>query len=140
MIKAAGTLFIALTTGRILLNFRSEIVKSPKTWGFFGGKINQDEIVLEGLSREIREEIGFVPNYVKVFPLDIFNTVDQKFSYYTFAVLVKDEFMPFINNESGGWGWFNLDCLPKPLHTGTKSVLMHDNFRDNFEQILEEHS
>jgi 8-oxo-dGTP pyrophosphatase MutT (NUDIX family) len=140
MINAAGTIFISLTTKRVLLNFRSNDVKSPKTWGFIGGKVNSNERILEGLSREIREEIGFIPQYKAVFPLDIYNTIDKRFSYYTYAILVEDEFVPFINRESGGWGWFDIDCLPKPLHAGCKAVLLHNDFAANFEKILDDNS
>jgi len=140
MVNAAGTILISLKTKRVLLNLRSASVKSPRTWGFIGGKINHNERILEGLSREIREEIGFIPQYTKAFPLDIFSTLDKKFSYYTFAILVVDEFIPLINKESGGWGWFDIDCLPKPLHPGARAILSHPDFHKNFQQIISDNT
>ena len=139
MIQAAGAIFISANTKRLLLNYRAKDVKFPRSWGFIGGKIEQDEKVLQGLSREIREEIGFIPEYKQSIPMDVYHSIDGIFTYYTFAILVNDEFVPYINHESGGWGWFDLDCLPTQLHLGAKAVLCHRDFSKNFFQYIEDH-
>lgn len=138
MTKAAGTIFFSLDTRRILMNYRSNTVSCPCTWGFWGGKIEKGEKILSGLSREIKEEMGFVPKYEKVYPIDIFRTKDNAFYYYSFIVVVKKEFAPKINHESGGWGWFDLDCLPKPLHPGAHAVFKLIDINQNIDNIVKD--
>lgn len=136
MLQAAGTIFYSLNTNRILMNYRSSSVKNPHTWGFWGGKVEDNEKILEALSRELREEMGFIPEYIKVIPIDVFRTKDDKFRYFSFVVFVEEEFLPSINGESGGFGWFNIDHLPKPLHSGAFAVLKDDNFTSFIESSL----
>jgi len=138
-IKAAGAMFISLNSRRLFMNYRSNNVKSPNVWGFIGGKIELGEKVLKGLSREIKEEIGFIPPYKKVIPLDVFKSNDQTFTYFTFAVMVEKEFIPRLNKESGGYGWFDLDCLPRPLHQGVKAVLLQADFSRNFSEMIDDY-
>lgn len=138
MIRAGGVVFICLKTKRVCLFLRSQAVNNPLTWAFVGGKIERGESVLKGVSRELREEIGFVPVYKKVIPIDVFKSLDNNFTFYSFAVLVEEEFIPKINHESAGWGWFNLDSLPKPLHPGAKLTLMNKDFKKNFETIIKD--
>src|ERR1035438_3651950 len=116
VIQAAGCVFFARSTKRILLNFRSTTVSKPNCWGFWGGKINQDETIIQGLSREIKEEIGFLPEYERVTIIDEFHSPDAQFVYYSFAIFVVDEFIPLINDESQGYAWVGLNSYPKPLH------------------------
>lgn len=139
MIRAGGVLFVALNTRRIGLLLRSQHVSKPQTWGFCGGKMEPGEQLLKGLSRELREEIGFVPTYEAVVPIDVFQSADKLFKYHSYVVLVKREFIPRINYESGGYGWFNLDCLPKPLHRGTYHLLMDPSFKDRINQIISDY-
>lgn len=134
--KAAGCIFATVDTKRILMNLRSNEVPHPNSWGFWGGKIENGESILQGLSREVREELGFIPEYIKVLPLDIHKTYYNDFCFYSFVVIVQEEFIPKINSESGGWGWFNLDCLPAKMHPGSRQVIEKQNFDRVFEQIL----
>ena len=122
-IRAAGTLFIAKKTKRILLNFRSNTVSHPTCWGFWGGKLNEDESVFTGLTREVVEEMGFVPKHLKTQILDEYKSPDGKFKYYSFAVVVEDEFIPLTNDESIGYAWSAIGHYPKPLHPGARSLL-----------------
>ena len=58
MLKSAGGCIVAKDTKRILLQQRSSKSSYPRHWGFWGGKVEEDENVSQALLREIREEIG----------------------------------------------------------------------------------
>ena len=136
MIKAGGVVFVSLKTKRVCLFLRSGQVSSPLTWGFVGGKIEKNEDLLKGISRELREEMGFIPRYKKVIPVDVFKSPDDNFMYYSFVVLVDKEFTPKLNKENTGYGWFNIGGLPKPLHSGAKMILMQGGFKKIFKEMI----
>lgn len=127
-IIAAGAIFLAKDTQRILLNYRSLSVPKPGTFGFWGGKVNKNETVLLGLTRELEEEIGFIPKHEKIFLLDVYLSKDLLFEYYSFIIVVPTEFIPKINDESSGYMWLDINSLknkqyPKPIHPGAKTIL-----------------
>lgn len=124
MLKAAGACIVAKDTKRILIQQRSSTSSHPRTWGLWGGKIENNENVSQGLLREIEEEIGLEANGIsKVFPLDQYHSRDKTFSYYSFVVLVEAEFIPTLNDETGGYAWITHNHFPKPLHPGTRGTL-----------------
>ena len=123
MIKASGCCFLALDTGRIMLQQRSKKSSHPLTWSFWGGKCHKKERPIETLLRECKEEIGILPDIGKVHPINTFISNDKKFTYHAFCVTVFEEFIPSCNNESSGYAWIELHCWPKPLHRGAKLVL-----------------
>ena len=140
MIRAGGVIFLSLKTKRICLFLRSNSVSNPHTWANVGGKIENEEKILIGVSREVREECGFLPKYKKVIPIDVFQSMDGNFIYHSFIVLVDNEFTPKLNSENNGYGWFDLNGLPKPLHQGTKKILLNKNFKKIFKEIIEDYS
>lgn len=140
MIKAGGVVFVSLRSKKICLFLRSDSVSSPMTWGFVGGKIEKTEKILSGISRELREEMGFIPKYKKVIPVDVFKSGDNNFMYYSFVVVVDKEFSPKLNHENSGYGWFNINGLPKPLHNGAKLILMHSGFKKILKEIISDNS
>lgn len=127
-VQATGVVFYSIKTNRILLNYRSSTVSYPNTWGFFGGKIEKGEKALEALNREIKEEVGFVPPYISAYPIDVYQNIKNSFRYFSYFVFINDEFVPLVNNESSGWGWFSLDNLPKSLHGGVYSLVNSEIF------------
>ena len=136
MIEAAGAIFISKSTKRVLLNFRSQHVNKGSTFGFWGGKIKTGETIIEGLSREIREEMGFIPEHDNTITMNIFTSDDNKFKYYSFVVIVEDEFIPNINEESDGYLWCNITNLPRQLHMGAKVILEEKSFKDNLLKLV----
>lgn len=136
MINAAGAIFISNKTERILLNFRSDSVSKPNCFGFWGGKIEKNEKILEGLSREIKEEVGFMPDYDKFYPLDVYCSPDGYFRYYSFLIIVENEFIPNLNEESSGYIWCKLGTYPKPLHNGAKFILYNKSYIRNIKKII----
>lgn len=139
MIQASGCLILAKNTGKVLLQQRSPNVKYPGTWGFFGGKSEGQERPIETLLRELQEEIGSIPAYHKVFPLSSFTSNDNKFTYHTFVLLVKKEFVPKkLNIESSGYAWTSTDNFPQPLHPGVKSQLNNKHILKKIKTIQDE--
>ena len=106
-VKSRGC--IVTRYARILLQQRSTKSSYPRHWGFWGGKVEPDENVSQALLRELREEIDLdiEEDVVKIYPLDQYHSRDKTFSYYTFIILVKQEFLPNLNTESGGYAWID---------------------------------
>ena len=73
---------------------------------------------MQGLCREIQEEIGQDFTKKKFIPLETFTADNRKFVYYTFLVDCDREFVPTLNAEHRGYCWVELDDHPKPLHPG----------------------
>ena len=68
-IICSGTLFYSLATNRYLLLYRAN-GKKNKQWGLVGGTNEGAETPWEALKREIKEEIGFLPEIKKTVPLE----------------------------------------------------------------------
>jgi len=115
--NSCGALIYCTKTKRYLFLLR-EGGKFARTWGFVGGKIEQGESILDGLTREIREELGGEIRGAKVVPIEQYTSDNQKFVYHTFLIKVEEEFVPDLNNEHSGYCWVKLDNYPKPLHPG----------------------
>ena len=127
MYDAVGATFLAQDTKKIIFNLRSKNVSHSHTWSFWGGKIEKGETPIQALKREIKEEIGFVPEIVKIQPLDVFLSPDEKFMYHTFVIITPTEFKPKTNHESQGYRWVNINNYPNPLHRGAKRTLFNKN-------------
>lgn len=89
-----------------------------------GGKIEQDETLLEGVTRECREEIGFFPDEAKLIPIQKFT--NHAFIYHTFFCEIEDEFTPVLNHEHCGYAWVGDGQYPKPLHPGLFNTVNFD--------------
>ena len=133
-LTAVGALFIAVESKRALFLLRDQDTYSD-TWGLVGGQVEGKETLYEGLTRETKEEIGFVPEIQKVIPLELFSSPDGHFNYHTFAVLVKKEFIPELSSEHKGYAWCDLNNTPKPLHPGLYNSLSNKVIRDKIKTI-----
>ena len=119
--QAAGCLFLALHTGRILIAHRSRDVLEPNTWGTFGGAMDAGEDPRTAIKREVQEEAGYT-GPLKLIPLMVFNHASG-FRYSNFLAVVKSEFKPVFDWETQGSGWFEFGKWPKPLHPGLAGLL-----------------
>lgn len=125
MLKAAGACIIAKDTKRIILQQRDKSGSHPRNWGFWGGKVEENENIAQALLREVCEELGLdiKDDINKIYPLDQYHSRNKDFSYYSFVIIVDKEFIPTLNHESGGYAWIEHDYFPKPLHPGTRRTL-----------------
>lgn len=134
VVNAVGVWFYAINTGRYLYLMRDD-PKHPDTWGLPGGRMEPGETMIQAIERECREELGAMPEYLKLVPLEKFTTADQHFSYHTFFCSVATEFVPKLNHEHTGWTWLNSGIWPKPMHPGLWSTVNFDSVRDKIQTI-----
>lgn len=116
-LEGCGALIYARSSNRYLFLLRNKS-KYAGSWGIAGGKIETGETVIQGLVREIQEEIGVDYTNRKFIPLETFTADNHKFIYYTFVVATDNEFIPKLNDEHRGYCWVELNDHPRPLHPG----------------------
>lgn len=121
-INAVGIWFYSLDTHRNLFLMRNDR-KYHGYWGLPGGKIEKDETLIEALDRECEEELGQMPEYIKLIPVEKFTADNNRFSYHTFFCVLEKEFKPKLNHEHIGYAWINSGTIPRPLHPGFWSTL-----------------
>jgi putative nucleotidyltransferase with HDIG domain len=119
---AAGCIFIAKDTGRILLPHRSGQVLEPHTWGTWGGKVDEGETPAQAAVREIEEETGYDGEY-KLTKLWVFEDPEVGFQYHNYLVIVPMEFHPKLNWETDDAKWVEWGEWPHPLHFGLQALL-----------------
>jgi ADP-ribose pyrophosphatase YjhB (NUDIX family) len=128
-VNAVGVWFYAVNTQRYLYLMRDD-PKHPDTWGLPGGRMEPGETMIESIKRECEEELGAMPDYIKLVPLEKFTTADQHFAYHTFFCSVASEFVPELNHEHTGWAWLSSGVWPRPMHPGLWSTVNFDAVRD----------
>lgn len=128
-VSAVGVWFYSLDTQRYLYLLRNDL-RHPGTWGLPGGKIDGNETLIQTIERECCEEMGFMPKYLKLMPIEQFTSQDGRFLYHTFFCSVQSEFIPTLNDEHIGWAWINTGSWPRPMHPGLWSTVNFDSVRD----------
>ncbi len=112
-----GVLIKAIKTGRVLLLLRND--KRP-VWALVSGGIDEGENVLDGLKREVYEELFLRPSEVKIdfkfIRVEHFPEKSREFHYY--EGLTPREFTPILDRENLNWDWFDKNHLPSPLYKG----------------------
>lgn len=129
IIKAVGIWFYTTSTGRYLYLMRND-PKHPGSWGLPGGRVELDETLMQTICRECEEEMGFMPEYTRMIPLEKFTTADQGFEYHTFFCVVPEEFHPVLNHEHAGWAWIDSGIWPRPMHPGLWSTVNFQAVQD----------
>ena len=122
---AAGCFFFASDTKRFLFLLRNN-TRTRGTWGLPGGKLRSNENIMEGLKRELKEELGDFPEILKYVPLETFTSMDEEFTYHSFIFIVPNEFIPKLNPEHSGYAWAELEKYPRPLHPGVWNTINID--------------
>lgn len=117
LINAVGVCFYCSTTNRYLYLLRSD-PKSSETWGLAGGRVESGESLLDAIKRECDEELGGMPQYSRLVPIEMFTSADGRFAYHTFFCSVDSEFVPLLNDEHHGYAWIDSGRWPRPLHPG----------------------
>lgn len=136
--RAVGALIVSKRTGRAMLQLRSPEETHGLCWGIWGGKLEHTEGDLEGLNRELCEELGSpgVPNTVAMSHVYTFATKDKRFRHVSYLILCEDEFVPALDSESAGHCWVDIGCWPLPLHKNTAKMFSSKGFRQTLEGLL----
>lgn len=121
-IKAVGVWFRAQDTGRYLYLMRNDH-KHNRAWGLPGGKVETGETLLAAMERECQEELGSMPKYLRLAPLEKFTSSDEAFEYHTWICIVPEEFQPQLNHEHLGYAWIDSGHWPRPMHPGLWNTL-----------------
>lgn len=135
-INAVGVWFYSVNTKRYLYLMRND-PKHFQSWGLPGGKVETGESLLDAIDRECIEELGMMPKYQSLMPIDQFTSADRKFNYHTFICKVESEWTPALNVEHLGYAWIDKDVLPKPLHPGLWSTANLDEIKRKIDIITE---
>ena len=84
-VNAVGVWFYSVVTQRYLYLLRNDS-RHPGSWGLPGGKIESGETLMQAMTRECTEELGCMPEYLKLVPLEKFTSADSGFVYHTFLL------------------------------------------------------
>jgi hypothetical protein len=121
MQQRAGLLFLAKTTGRILLILEDSKWTVP-TFARSGPLLTDAEILLDSYCRG------------RILPIELYLSEDRGFEYGTYVCLVDNE---FLTTAASTICWAELDYLPKQLHTGLKITLNNAVIRTKIETVME---
>jgi hypothetical protein len=121
MQQRAGLLFLAKSTGRILLILEDSKWTVP-TFARSAALLDDARMLLDSYS------VG------KILPIELYLSEDRGFEYSTYVCLVNEEFLTLAVDTIS---WARLDCLPKQLHTGLKTTLNNSIIRVKIDTILE---
>jgi hypothetical protein len=121
MQQRAGLLFLAKTTGRVLLILEESKWTVP-TFPRNQTLLEDAAVLLDLYSRG------------RILPIELYLSEDRGFEYGTYVCLVDQE---FLTRAVPTIAWSELDYLPKQLHAGLKITLNNSVIRTKLETILE---
>lgn len=143
-----GIDYIGITTpfychdgdGNFLLHKRSNACRDEQGyWDFGGGRLQFGEDPAEGVLREVYEEYGCQGEIQEQLPAhSIIRTINsQKTHWLAVPFIIKvnrDEVKLNDKDKITEIGWFKLNKLPEPLHTGVQYTM------SKFKYYLEKYS
>ncbi len=121
MQQRAGLLFLAKTTGRILLILDAERWTVPT--------FQRNNSLLEDANELLNQYAQG-----RIVPIELYLSEDRGFEYGTYVCVVDQE---FLTQASKTICWADLDYLPKQLHAGLRTTLNNQVIRVKIETILE---
>lgn len=121
MQQRAGLLFLAKSTGRILLIYQDAKWTIPT--------FTRHKSVLEDA-----EDVMNKFSLGKILPIELYLSEDKGFEYGTYVCLTNNE---FLTTEIKTIAWSDLEELPKNLHTGLKQTLQSTLIRFKLKTIIE---
>jgi hypothetical protein len=121
MQQRAGLLFLAKTTGRVLLILQDEKWTVP-TFVRSASLLEDAEILLN------EYHTG------RILPIELYLSEDRGFEYGTYVCLVNAEFLTLAEHSIA---WCDLNHLPRQLHSGLKTTLNNQLIRTKIDTIME---
>jgi hypothetical protein len=121
MQSRAGLLFLAKTTGRILLILENEKWTVP-TFPRVGPLLDDAGQLLTTYCAG------------KIIPIELYLSEDRGFEYGTYVCVIEQEFLTM---AAATLCWADMNLLPKQLHTGLRTTLHNQVIRTKIETIME---
>ena len=121
MQQRAGLLFLAKTTGRILLILDAERWTVPT--------FQRNNSLLEDAADLLNQYAQG-----RIVPIELYLSEDRGFEYGTYVCVVDQEFLTLASKTVC---WADLDCLPKQLHSGLRTTLNNQVIRVKIETVME---
>jgi len=112
---AAGVLIKCIKTDNIFLLLRND--KVP-VWALMSGGIDKGENVMDGLKREVTEELSINPSDIVFKFVGIEHEPNNGREFHYYQGYSNKEFKPILDHENLQYGWFSKDNLPTPLRKG----------------------
>jgi len=120
MQQRAGLLFLAKTTGRILLILDNDRWTVP-TFARKSSLLEDAETLLSQYAAG------------RIVPIELYLSEDRGFEYGTYVCVVDQE---FLTQSTATIAWADLDHLPKQLHSGLRTTLNNTVIRTKIETII----
>jgi hypothetical protein len=121
MQQRAGLLFLAKTTGRILLILENSKWTVPT--------FSRSAALLEDASELLNSY-----HAGRIVPIELYLSEDRGFEYGTYVCLVEEE---FLTTTASTICWGDINYLPKQLHAGLKTTLNNQIIKTKIETIME---
>jgi hypothetical protein len=121
MQKRAGLLFLAKTTGRVLLILDNSKWTVP-TFERTNSLLDDSKELLAAYSQG------------KIIPIELYLSEDRGFEYGTYICLADTE---FTTTSANSIAWCSLNYLPNQLHPGLKVTLNNQVIKTKIETILD---
>jgi hypothetical protein len=121
MQQRAGLLFLAKTTGRILLILEDAKWTVPT--------FSRSAALLEDSSELLNSY-----HAGRIVPIELYLSEDRGFEYGTYVCLVEEE---FLTTTASTICWSDINYLPKQLHAGLKTTLNNQIIKTKIETIME---
>jgi hypothetical protein len=121
MQQRAGLLFLAKTTGRILLILEDSKWTVP-TFSRSAALLEDASVLLNSYHAG------------RIVPIELYLSEDRGFEYGTYICLVEEE---FLTTTASTICWSDINHLPKQLHAGLKTTLSNQIIKTKIETIME---
>jgi hypothetical protein len=121
MQQRAGLLFLAKTTGRILLILEESKWTVP-TFSRKSTLLSDAEELLKNYSKG------------RIVPIELYLSEDRGFEYGTYVCLVDQEFLTTAKETIA---WSDMEYLPKQLHNGLNVTLNNALIKTKIQTVLE---
>jgi 8-oxo-dGTP pyrophosphatase MutT (NUDIX family) len=124
--EGAGALFYCLDTENFLILLRADDGDDGNVWCCLGGGRDNVNGVPEDLETTVRREAFEEAGLPMDHPMELIHVgtkyYEDGFRFHNYLGLVKEEFLPIINEEHKSFQWVPWHEFPKEMHRGMMSV------------------
>ena len=97
---AAGVLILCPKTDKVLLLLRSPEGRGGSTWNLVAGGIEDGETILEGLKREVTEEMSINPDKIDYNLINKTEIPEDNITFHYYEGFTSSEFIPTLCDEN----------------------------------------